>query len=78
MFSGDPAVVGCISGGQEEEYRALVSDFVEWPGKNHLLLNAAKAREMVIDFRKRKRTATQPLNIEVVEDQHRGCVREGG
>ena len=38
-----------------------MSDFVEWPGRNHLLLNVVKTREMVIDLR-RKRTATQPLN----------------
>jgi len=33
-----------------------VVDFVEWTGRNNLLLNVAKTREMVIDFR-RKRTS---------------------
>ena len=71
-FSDDTAVVGCVRDGREEEYRAVVSDFVEWSGRNHLLLNVAKTREMVIDFR-RNRTATQPLcilgeNVTVVED----------
>ena len=65
------AVVGFKSGGWEVDYRALVTDFVEWSRKN-CLLNVAKTREMVIDFRV-KRMATQLLNIrgedaEVVED----------
>lgn len=62
-FPDDSAVVGCISDGREEEYKALVSDFVEWPGRNHLLLNEAKTREIVIDFRE-KRIATRPLSIQ--------------
>jgi len=45
---------------------------VDWTGRNHLLLNVAKTREMVIDFR-RKRTSPQPLcilgeDVAVVED----------
>ena len=60
-FSDDSAVVGCISEGQEEEYRALVDNFVEWTGQNHLQLNISKTREMVIDFRKKRKTASQPL-----------------
>ena len=74
-FSDDSAVVGCISEGQEEEYRALIDNFVEWTEQNHLRLNINKTREMVIDFRrKRKRkTAPQPLcilekDVEAVED----------
>ena len=35
---------------------------MEWSGKNHLLLNVDKTREMVIDFR-RKGMAPQPLCI---------------
>lgn len=61
-FSNDSAVVGCISDGQEEEYKTLVNNFVEWSGRNHLLLNVAKSPLMVIDFRWR-RMATQPLCI---------------
>jgi len=39
-----------------------VDDFVEWNGRNHLLLNVATTREMVEDFR-RRRTAPQPLRV---------------
>ena len=62
-FSDDSAVVGCIRDGREEEYRAVVDDFVEWSGRNHLRLNVDKTREMVIDFR-RNRPAPQPLSIQ--------------
>ena len=53
-FSDDSAVVGCISGGDEGEYRTLVDNFVEWSEQNHLMLNVSKTREMVIDFRRKK------------------------
>ena len=71
-FSDDTAVVGCVRDGQDREYRTVVDDFVEWSGRNHLLLNVTKTKEMVIDFR-RNRTATQPLcilgeNVTEVED----------
>lgn len=48
----DSAVIECTTGGWEEQYRALVRDFVERSGRNHLLLSVAKTRETVIDFRK--------------------------
>jgi len=51
-FSDDSAVVGCINDGREE-YRAVADDFVEWVGSNHLLLNVAKTREVVVDFRRK-------------------------
>ena len=46
---------------------------MEWTGQNHLRLNISKTREMVIDFRKKRRMASQPLHIlgkdvEMVED----------
>jgi len=69
-YSDDSAVVGCIRGGDDREYRALVDNFVEWTEQNHLRLNVSKTREMVIDFRRKKRTPSQPLLIrgEVVEE----------
>ena len=63
--------MGCVSGGQETEYRELVDRFVAWCGNNHLLLNVAKTKEMVVDFR-RTRTKLNTISIlgeevEVVE-----------
>lgn len=65
-FSNDSAGVVCICDGQEEEYRALVNNLVEWSRRNHLLLTIAKATDTFIGFR-RKRMATQNLCI-VEED----------
>ena len=44
-----------------------------WAGQNHLRLNISKTREMVIDFRKKRKTAPRPLcilakDVEAVED----------
>lgn len=47
-FSDDSAVVGCISGGEEVEYRGLVDQFVKWCDNSHLTLNEAKTKEMVV------------------------------
>ncbi|KAK0135417.1 RNA-directed DNA polymerase from mobile element jockey [Merluccius polli] len=68
-FSDDSAVVGCIGGGEEGEYRTLVDNCVEWSECNHLRLNVSKTRGMVIDFR-RKKLPSQPVRIrgEVVEE----------
>ncbi|XP_076869940.1 uncharacterized protein LOC143521209 [Brachyhypopomus gauderio] len=35
-FSDDTAIVGCVSNGQEMEYRSLIEDFVVWCKANHL------------------------------------------
>ncbi len=51
-FSDDTAVVACIKGNEEGDYRKLVSDFVGWCHKNQLHLNISKTKEMVLDFRR--------------------------
>ncbi|KAI4897529.1 hypothetical protein NFI96_003922 [Prochilodus magdalenae] len=65
-FSDDTAIVACVRGGQEAEYRNLVEDFVAWCHRNNLLLNTSKTKEMVLGFR-RARPLTQPVFIEGVE-----------
>ena len=57
-FHDDTAIVGCIKGGQEGEYRRLVDTFVRWCRTNQLQLNATKIKEMGFDFRR----TTSPLN----------------
>ena len=54
-FSDDTVVVGCVRDGQELEYRDLVAGFREWSSGNHLLLNVVKTKDMVVDFRRKKR-----------------------
>ncbi|XP_041950480.1 uncharacterized protein LOC121711184 [Alosa sapidissima] len=71
-YSDDSAVVGCVKDGEDTEYRELVNSFVAWCGNNHLLLNVAKTKEMVVDFR-RARTKLNTVSImgdevEVVEN----------
>ena len=53
-FSDDKAIVGRVEGGREDEYRDLVGNFVKWCEENHLQLNVAKTKEMVVDFRRNK------------------------
>ena len=71
--SDDLAVVGCISEGQEEEYWALVDNFVEWTGQNHLWLNISKTREMVIEFKEEEEDSS-PTTVH----SGKGCGGSGG
>ncbi|KAJ0028904.1 hypothetical protein NQD34_003901 [Periophthalmus magnuspinnatus] len=61
-FSDDSAVVECISGGDEREYRTVVDNFVTWSEKNHLQLNVTKTKELVVDLRRTKAAVT-PISI---------------
>lgn len=61
-FANDTVIVGCINGGQEEEYRKLIQDLVAWCDSNHLHLNTSKTKEMVVDFR-RTRPHPEPVRI---------------
>ena len=72
-FSNDMAVVWCISEVQEEGYRALVDNFVEWTGQNHLWLNISKTREMVIDFKEEEEDSS-PTTVH----SGKGCGGSGG
>lgn len=64
-FSENSAVFWCINGGHEDEYIGQVDwiyRFVESTGKNRLLLNVEKTKEMVIDIW-RKGTTLWALHI---------------
>ncbi|KAJ8261575.1 hypothetical protein GJAV_G00155890 [Gymnothorax javanicus] len=63
-FSDDSAVVGCIRGGCEGEYRSTINDFVNWSNLNHLRLNISKTKEM--DFR-RKRPKPDAVSVQGTE-----------
>ncbi|KAI4903274.1 hypothetical protein NFI96_004888, partial [Prochilodus magdalenae] len=65
-FSDHTAIVACVRGGQEAEYRTLVEEFVAWCHRNNLLLNTSKTKEMVVDFH-RARPLTQPVSTQGVE-----------
>ncbi|KAI4880740.1 hypothetical protein NFI96_009419 [Prochilodus magdalenae] len=71
-FSDDSAVVGCISWGDEDEYRATVNDFVAWCELNHLQLNVTKTKKLVVDLRRDKAQVTpisiKGVSVDTVED----------
>ncbi len=45
-----------------EEYRGLIESFVTWCNNNHLKLNISKTKELVVDYR-RKRRSPVPVMI---------------
>lgn len=49
-FTGDSAVVGYICRGEEAENWAVGVDFITGCKWNHLLLNATKTKQLVVDF----------------------------
>lgn len=62
-FSDDTAIIGCVSDGNDQEYRGVIRDFVGWCEINALQINASKTKEMVIDFR-RKSPPVTPVRIQ--------------
>ena len=72
-FSDDTSLTGLIST-NEDSYRSAVDTLVGWCDDNYLLLNVAKTKEVVVDFR-RDRPKLTPLVVkgEAVEmvDQYK-------
>ena len=72
-FSDDLALVGCINKGEEAEYSTVVGNFVTWCEQNHLQLNVAKTKELVVDLRRAKAPVTpvsiQGVSVNIVEDK---------
>ena len=61
-FADDTTAEGLISNGDETAYRQEVDRLVSWCDDNNLQLNAAKTKEMVVDFRKKK-GHVEPISI---------------
>ena len=65
-------LVGCIRKGDEDEYRAIVNDFVTWCEQNHLQLHVVKTKELVVDLRGTKTPVTpvsiRGVSVDIVED----------
>ncbi len=65
-------MVGCITGDDESEYRAVVDNFVTWSESNHLQLNVTKTKELVVDLRRLKApvtpTSIKGVSVDVVEE----------
>ena len=60
-------MVGLLSLNDESEYRDKVDSFVSWCDDNFLLLNVAKTKELVIDFRKKKNVPITPVKMKGVD-----------
>ena len=61
-FADDTAVVGLISSGDEAAYREEVGTLEQWCQENHLSLNVAKTKEVIVDYRKGRGSHT-PISI---------------
>ena len=52
-YADDTAVLGEIRMSDESVYRNEIKHVVNWCNENHLVLNASKTKELIIDLRKR-------------------------
>ena len=52
-YADDTVVLGLIQDSDESSYRSEISSVVQWCADNHLVLNASKTKEMIIDLRQR-------------------------
>ena len=57
-FSDNTAIIGCVSDGNNQEYRGPISDFVDWSETNALQINASKTKETVVNFRRKSPPTT--------------------
>ncbi|XP_014915915.1 RNA-directed DNA polymerase from mobile element jockey-like [Poecilia latipinna] len=63
-FLDDSAVVSLIKDGDDEEYRELTQNFVEWCQRNCLQINTGKTKELMVDFCRSKHSPSVPVNIQ--------------
>ncbi len=60
-------VIGLITSGEETAYKRQVAELVSWCQENNLSLNADKTKEMIIDWRRRRRRKEQNTLIHIDE-----------
>ncbi|KAI4896218.1 hypothetical protein NFI96_025832, partial [Prochilodus magdalenae] len=66
-FADDATIVGLISDGDERAYRNEVECLDGWCKVNDLVLNTSKTKEIVVDFRRTKKSDHLPLHISGAE-----------
>ena len=73
-YADDTTILGLFNGGDESGYRSVIEDIPVYGEENDLILNVAKTREVIADFR-RSPAPLQPLTIQGTEveraDSHR-------
>ncbi|KAK0135194.1 RNA-directed DNA polymerase from mobile element jockey [Merluccius polli] len=62
-FADDTTVVGLISDNDETHYREEIQLLTRWCSDNNLMLNTSKTKEVIVDYRKSRRTEHAPLLI---------------
>ena len=50
-YADDTVIVGLISNNDESQYNEQISEVVLWCKAHNMLLNAAKTKELIFDFR---------------------------
>ncbi|KAI3361555.1 hypothetical protein L3Q82_013692 [Scortum barcoo] len=56
-------VVGLISDNDETHYREEIQHLTQWCSNNNLVLNTSKTNEVIVDYRRSRRTEHAPLLI---------------
>ncbi|KAI3357041.1 hypothetical protein L3Q82_003684 [Scortum barcoo] len=62
-FADDTTVVGLISDNDETHYREEIQHLTQWCSTNNLVLNTSKTKEVIVDYRRSRRTEHAPLLI---------------
>lgn len=69
----DSAIVSCISGGEETEYRTTAENVVTWCERNHLQLTVTKTKGLVVKLRRTMALMTPVsihwVSVDIVEDE---------
>ncbi|KAI3353867.1 hypothetical protein L3Q82_005075 [Scortum barcoo] len=61
--SDDTTIVGLISDNDETHYREEIQHLTQWCSNNNLVLNTSKTKEVIVDYRRSRRTEHAPLLI---------------
>ncbi|KAI3354636.1 hypothetical protein L3Q82_019140 [Scortum barcoo] len=55
-FADDTTIVGLISDNDETHYREEIQHLTQWCSNNNLVLNTSKTKEVIVDYRRSRRT----------------------
>ncbi|KAI3374481.1 hypothetical protein L3Q82_006306 [Scortum barcoo] len=62
-FADDTTIVGLISDNDETHYREEIQHLTQWCSNNNIVLNTSKTKEVIVDYRRSRRTEHAPLLI---------------
>ncbi|KAI3373024.1 hypothetical protein L3Q82_023467, partial [Scortum barcoo] len=62
-FADDTTIVGLILDNDETHYREEIQHLTQWCSNNNLVLNTSKTKEVIVDYRRSRRTEHAPLLI---------------